>query len=204
MATERPPKKRPQRSTQLSRQTRGAQELAELVLNQIHIEGGPLASLAQQDGVEPLLTQLRQDLAVLADAPKLRIGAARRIQGASARRQTMAQQLFAVCAEIRRRVKVRFRGPRHADLRHAFGEGMAANPSKPETVLSLAERICTAAQESSHAEALRTVRIGPPTVQRLTRMLASLREGRPERQDLQGERRRIVGELSTVLSLIHI
>ena len=67
--------------------------------------------------------------------------------------------------EIRRRVKIRFRGPRHQELRQGFGEGLAANASKPETVLCFADQILQSAAQ--HPDALREVRILPSTIRRV-------------------------------------
>lgn len=192
MATENTPKRRSQRSARLSRKTRSGHELASALLT-LFTDDPTLTELGQQPTMTPLLALLKQDEATLASAAALRIGAARRLQGASSRRHTTAQQLFAGCGEIRRRIKVRFRGPRHEELRRSFGEGHAANAAKPETVLALAEHILRGA--ALHPEAMKEVRVGPPTLQRLNQLLTTLREGRPERASLRHERHQVHEDL---------
>lgn len=208
MTTENPPKEGPkaprrprsQRSARLSRKTRSAHALAQAVLQALR-EDPDLAALSTRPALQPLRDQLQEDEEVLAAASRQRIGAARRLQGAASRRHTGAQQLFAACGEIRRRVKVRFRGPRHAELRRAFGEGQAANAAKPETVQALAERVLTGAAQ--HPAALKEVRVGAATLQRLQQLLDALREGVPERAVLRAERRQVTAELAATAARVH-
>jgi hypothetical protein len=147
---------------------------------------------------DPELARLRDEIArgidQLSRAPALRIGAARRIQGAMSRRHTAAQALFTVCIEVRRRVRLQFRGPRHDELRHAFGEGMPANPDKPGSVLLLAERILQAA--AAHPEALRRVGVRTNTVARLRRLAEQLGATEPERGELRQARLEVLRSLS--------
>ena len=163
MATQKSVPRSKNQSAHLSRKTRVAHAAGEEIL--AHLREDPvLRVLAEQQTLKDDVAALKQAVGVLATAPQKRIGAARRLQGAASRRQTAAQQLFAACGEIRRRVKIRFRGPRHQELRQGFGEGLAANASKPETVLCFADQILQSAAQ--HPDALREVRILPSTIRR--------------------------------------
>ncbi|MCS6915086.1 MAG: hypothetical protein RMK29_12340 [Myxococcales bacterium] len=153
-----------------------------------------LAPLREDAEARHLVEQLRQEVAVLAMAPTLRIGAARRLQGVASRRRTAAHALFAACAEIRRRVKLRYRGPRHQTLRRAFGEGMPASPAKPETVLQFAQQILSAAPH--YSSQLREVRVRAPTLQRVANLQKGLRACTPERLELRTARRQISDTLA--------
>lgn len=186
------PRRRSARSAQISKYTRTAFEGGQRLLERMTSDPA-LAALREDPKVQPLVEQLREDLAILGVAPTLRIGAARRLQGASSRRRTASLALFDACAEIRRRVKLRYRGPRHAELRRAFGEGLPASPAKPETVLLFSQQILAAAPE--HVEALRVVRVGPPTLQRVATLQQALRDCAPERVELRAARRQVAENL---------
>lgn len=200
MTQRKAPKKRTARSTRLSHQTRAARAQAQALLATL-ADPAAQAALADNSEAQQLLVQLRQDAAVLSQAPKARIVAARRIQGAASRRQHTAQRLFTVCNEVRRRIKVRFRGPRHAALRRAFGEGIPANPAKPVGIADFAQRVLAAAP--FHSEALAAVRVGPPTLRSIEKMLAILQQGRPERTALRGTRRQVVETLGAVAARVN-
>jgi hypothetical protein len=195
MASETSKRRRSSKSARLSRHTRAAYQGAQSLLRRID-EHPALRPLGEEPEAQQLIDQLRQDVDILKVAPTLRIGAARRLQGASSRRRTASYALFAACAEVRRRVKLRFRGPRHLALRRAFGEGTPASPAKPESVLVLAEQILSAAP--AHATELRQVRIGPPTVQRLTKLRDNLRACAPERVELRAARRQVSDSLAQI------
>ncbi len=200
MATAKTPKRRSSKSTQLSRHTRAALETATQLLESITAYPS-FSGIKDDPEAGPHLSQLTQDLAILQTAPKLRIGAARRLQGVSSRRQTASQTLFDACAEVRRRVKVRYRGPRHTELRRVFGEGLAASPAKPETVLAFAEQVLRAAVD--HDAELRQVRVGPPTLQRLAHLRDGLRDLRPERTELRVARRLVSDNLVAVADRVN-
>jgi hypothetical protein len=192
MATPKAPRRRSAKSAQLSKHTRTAYENGQHFLERVTSDPA-LAPLREDPEGRQLIEQLRQDLSILGVAPTLRIGAARRLQGASSRRRTASHALFDACAEIRRRVKLRYRGPRHAELRRVFGEGLPASPAKPETVLLFSLQILAAAPE--HVEALREVRVGPPTIQRVANLQQSLRDCAPERVELRTARRQVSDNL---------
>lgn len=192
MATSKSPRRRSAKSAQLSKHTRTAYENGRRFLDRATSEPA-LQPLREDPEGQQLLEQLRQDLSVLGVAPTLRIGAARRLQGASSRRRTASHALFDACAEIRRRVKLRYRGPRHGELRRAFGEGLPASPAKPETVLLFSQQILEAAPQ--HEDALREVRVGPPTIQRVANLQQSLRDCAPERVELRTARRQVSDNL---------
>lgn len=160
-----------------------------------------LQALQENAESRQLVEQLQQDVAILKAAPKLRIGAARRLQGAASRRQTAAQALFDACAAVRRRVKLRYRGPKHAQLRRDFGEGLAASPAKPETVLNFAELILSSAP--LHVTELRQVRVGPPTINRIVSLKDNLKEIRPERMELRVARRKVSDNLVAVADRVN-
>src|SRR5262245_26321434 len=122
MATTKVPRRRSTRSTQISQKTRAAHEGGQAFMERLQKDPALRVLRDDMEG-RKLIEQLHHDLAILAVAPMLRIGAARRLQGASSRRRTTSQSLFEACADIRRRIKNRYRGPRHAALRRAFGEG---------------------------------------------------------------------------------
>lgn len=188
-----PKRKRSAKAHALSLRTRAA-----------YLEGRALAeALAAAALPEPearLLAELQADLETLSQAPTLRIAAARRVQGARSRRQTAAQALFDACAEVRRRVKSRYRGPRHAELRRAFGEGAPASPSKPETVLALAAQVLAAAPQ--HEAALREVRVGPPTLERIAKLRQELEASASERSDLRRARRATAERLDVLAARV--
>jgi hypothetical protein len=192
MATAKAPRRRSAKSAQLSKHTRNAFENGQRFLERVTTDPA-LTPLREDPEGRQLIEQLRQDLSILGVAPTLRIGAARRLQGASSRRRTASHALFDACAEIRRRVKLRYRGPRHAELRRAFGEGLPASPAKPETVLLFSQQILAAAPD--HTDALREVRVGPPTIQRVANLQQSLRDCAPERIELRTARRQVSDNL---------
>lgn len=183
MAAARP---RKTASSKQSRKTRAAYDQGREVLRLA--EEDP-AWAALRDGASPLLEELQQSLELLGMAPQLRIGAARRLQGVASRRRTAAQSLFEICVEVRRRVKQHFRGPKHAELRRAFGEGLPASPAKPGTALQLAAQILAAAD--AHAAELRLVHVRAQTLQRLQRLERSLRAAIPERGELRSAQQQI-------------
>jgi hypothetical protein len=139
------------------------------------------ARLKKEEGARQMIEKVSQEVALLAMSPKMRIVAVRRRQGAASRRQTAAQSLFTAATEIRRRIKLRYRGPRHAALRKAFGEGMPASAAKPESVLRLAQQVLEAAP--AHAAELREVRVGPPTLGRVAGLCERLRASTSDRQE---------------------
>src|SRR5437016_2029403 len=109
MPTSNPKRRRTPKSARLSRHTRAAYQSAQALLSGLHDEKHPsLRALHDEPEARQLIDQLQEDIAILAVAPTLRIGAARRLQGASSRRRTASYTLFEACAEVRRRVKLRF------------------------------------------------------------------------------------------------
>ncbi len=184
----------------MSRHTRAALESATTLLTQITTHPS-LLGLKENQEARLHLSQLQQDLSILQAAPKLRIGAARRLQGVSSRRHTASQTLFDACAEVRRRVKVRYRGPKHADLRRSFGEGLPASPAKPETVLAFADQVLSAG--AARPAELREVRVGPPTLSRIAHLRDGLRELRPERSELRLARRKVSDNLVAVADRVN-
>lgn len=173
-------------SSKQSRRTRAAYELGCQLLRRAD-EDPAWAALA--DASRPLVEELQQSLEILGMAPQLRIGAARRLQGVASRRRTAAQSLFEICVEIRRRVKQHFRGPKHAELRRAFGEGLPASPAKPGTALQLATQILAGA--ATYGAELRLVHVRAQTLTRLQRLLDSLRAAIPERGELRSAQQQI-------------
>ena len=159
-----------------------------------------LAAAPLPEAEARLLAELQEALETLGRAPALRISAARRVQGARSRRQTAAQVLFDVCAEVRRRVKKRYRGPRHAELRRAFGAGAPASPGKAETVLALAAQILAAAP--AHEEALREVRVLEPTLARIAKLRQELEATTGERGDLRRARRATAERLDVLAARV--
>lgn len=160
-----------------------------------------LRPLTEAEEAKTIIEQLRLDLQVLDAAPKLRIGAARRLQGVASRKRTASQALFDACAKVRRRIKLRYRGPRHTELRRLFGEGYSASPAKPETVLSFADKVLTAA--AAHPAELREVRIGPPSIKRIADLQKNLRDTRPQRVELRTARKQVCEDLSQVAQRVH-
>ena len=199
MATSKAPRRRSAKSAQLSKHTRTAYENGRRLMERV-VTDPALSCLKEDPEAQQLLEQLLQDLAILGVAPTLRIGAARRLQGASSRRRTASHALFDACAEIRRRIKLRYRGPRHLELRRVFGEGLPASPAKPETVLLFAQQILSAAPE--HTDALREVRVGPPTIQRVGNLLGNLRSCAPERVELRTARRQVSDNLVQIATRV--
>ena len=93
----------------------------------------------------------------------------------------------------RRRVKARWRGPKHAELRRAFGEGQPASPGKLDTTLAFADQVLRGAQ--GYALWLRTARVLPPTIRRIEHLRSELLGIRPERTELRVARRKVVDDL---------
>lgn len=139
------------------------------------------------------MAQLLAGMDLLAQAPATRISAARRVQGASRRRETRAALLLAACAEVRMRVKRRHRGPRHAELRRAFGVGLAASAAKPALVLELADRILSSVP--AHRAELREVHVMGQTLARIERLAAALREATTARGTMTDARRQVRASL---------
>lgn len=81
-------------------------------------------------------------------------------------------QLYLLCTEIRLRVRRRFHGPAHKELRCAFGEGLPAAPHKPAAVKRLAEQILSGA--AAHNNVLGLVRVHAPTLKRMVRLLCGV------------------------------
>lgn len=157
-----------------------------------------MQALREEPGASSLIEQVRQELSQLSLSPKLRIVAVRRRQGAVSRRQTTTQALFVSCTEIRRRVKIRYRGPRHAALRRAFGEGLPASAAKPESVLRLAQQILAAAP--AHAEELREVRVGPPTLRRVDGLCERLRASSADRAEWRSTEQQLAHTVENALA----
>src|SRR5437016_812572 len=98
------------RSSGPRRRIRAAYERAQELLGRLAYEASS-HKLENDPEIRPLLDQVREEVALLALSPKMRIVAVRRRQGAASRRQTAAELLFAAATEVRRRIKIRYRGP---------------------------------------------------------------------------------------------
>lgn len=159
-----------------------------------------LAAAPLLEGEARILAELQADIETLGQAPTLRITAARRVQGASSRRRSASTALFDACAEVRGRVRKRYRGPRHAELRRAFGEGAPASPAKTETVLALAAQILEAAPQ--HEAELREVRVLEPTLAKIAKLRAQLLQATSERSDLRRARRATAERLSVLAARV--
>ena len=122
------------------------------------------------------------------------VRAVRRVQGADSRRRILLRDLYAACIEVRAAVKKQHRGPRHAELRRAFGEGLHASPGKPPTVLVLAAAILSAVVR--YPEAPRRAGIRPAALLRLRRLredLVAVLEEIPRLRKEQGDAREAHG-----------
>ncbi|MCS6912984.1 MAG: hypothetical protein RMK29_18340 [Myxococcales bacterium] len=180
-------------SSKQSRRTRAAYELGRALLQRVQ-EDPTWQGLQQEAG--PLLVELREAVEILAIAPQLRIGAARRLQGVVSRRRTTAQALFEMCVAVRQRIKHHFRGPRHAALRRAFGEGLPASPAKPGSTLQLATQILEAA--ATHPDAVRRVHVRAQSLARLQRLREELRAATPEKGELRQAQQQIAHNLAQI------
>jgi hypothetical protein len=183
---------------------RTAQALAEGKKTRAALAEGAAALEAlgepQDEATRELVAQLLAGMELLAQAPSTRIRAARRVQGASRRRETGAALLLAACAEVRLRIKRRYRGPRHAELRRAFGEGVAASAAKPVLVLELADRILAAAPK--HRAELREVRVLEQTLTRIERLAGALRDVASARAKLATARREVRASLIEIATVV--
>lgn len=179
------PRKRSALALRESKKTRAALEAGAAALKAL---GEP-----QDEATRELVAQLLAGMELLAQAPNTRIRAARRVQGASRRRETGAALLLAACAEVRLRVKRRYRGPRHAELRRAFGVGLAASAAKPVLVLELADRILAAVP--AHRAELREVHVMGQTLTRIGRLAAALRDATAARGTMTEARRQVRASL---------
>lgn len=188
------------RPLRLSRETRAAYDNAVALLRRLTAEQS-LPRLEQDATARPLLDRLRQDLEVLSMAPQLRIGAARRLQGADSRRQTTALSLFEVCTEVRRRIKTHFRSPRHLPLRRAFGEGLPASPAKLGTTLILAEQILAAAE--SYPAELRLAHVRGATLGRIGKLRGQLRATMPEKVELRLAQKKLGQDLTQLAARVN-
>lgn len=144
--------------------------------------------------IEQRHDRLKRDVELLGQAATLRIRAARKVQGAATRKREGARRLFEACNEIRRRVKARYRGPKYAQLRGCFGEGVPVSDTKPGMVITLAQLILRSA-ENQRAE-LERAGVHLASIRRLTRLLVELIDAKVELPSFRADQRRLVGELA--------
>ena len=180
----------------LSRATRAAYEAGSAVLALVADDEELRRRLDVMSALKAPLDRLASAVCVLATAPRQRISAARRVQGAAARQETTSALLFGACSEIRRRIRLHFRGARWQIVRRSFGEGIGASGTKPTSALLLARTILEGA--ARHPEALREARVHRASLERVTALTKILETAAPERKVLHEDRRRVAEHLSEV------
>lgn len=161
-------------------------------------EGRALLDRLQAD-VHPAAGSLEKDLSVLADARAVIISATQRLKASTAQRQAAARALYAVCNDIRGRIKRQFRGPRHEGLHRLFGVGMVAAADKPFLVLALADQILTAVP--LHPGELRAAGVGKNRLVSLRHRRQTLAE-KATRCACAQERRETVRRLDQVATRV--